>query len=102
MSLNHKFKEALSGLTMSVSVLRHDTRYRVMQAKRIETRHGTRVVLTLLEEDDRVISVFLPKRYGYAMEDSDIHDINTLRLQYYLIYRGKSSVSSALLVNIEL
>jgi hypothetical protein len=72
MSLNQKFKEALSGLTMSVSTLIHDTRYSVMQAKRIETRHGTRVVLTLLEEDDRVISVFLPKRYGDAMEDSDI------------------------------
>jgi hypothetical protein len=102
MSLNQKFKEALSGLTMSVSALRHDARYRVMQAKRIETRHGTRVVLTLLEEDDRIIRMFLPKCYGKAMEDSDTQDINTRRLQYYLIYRGKSSVTSALLVDIEL
>jgi hypothetical protein len=102
MSLNQKFKEALSGLTMNVSALRHDERCRVMHAKRIETRHGTHVVLTLLEEDDRVISVFLPKRYGDAMLDNDVQDINTRRLQYYLIYRGKSSVSSALLVDIEL
>jgi hypothetical protein len=28
------------------------------------------------DNDDRVISVFLPKRYGDAMEDSDLHDIN--------------------------
>jgi hypothetical protein len=70
---------------MSVSALRLDERYRVMQAKRIEKRHGTRVVLTLLLNEDRVISVFLPKPYGDAMEDSDIHDINTRRLQYYLI-----------------
>jgi hypothetical protein len=96
MSLNQKFKESLSGLTMSVSALRLDERCRVMQAKRIETRHGTRVVLILLEEDDRVISVFLPKRYGDAMEDSDMQDINTRRLLYYLNYRGKSSLSSAL------
>jgi hypothetical protein len=103
MSLTQKFKEALSGLTMSVLALRQDTRYRVTQAKRIETRHGSRVALTLIEdEDNRVISVFLPKRYGDAMEDSDIHDINTRRLQYYFTYRGKSSVSSALLVHIEL
>jgi hypothetical protein len=101
MSLNQKSKEAHSGLTISVSALRHDERYRVTHSKRIETRHGTRVVLTLLE-DDRVESVFLPKRYGDAMEDSDITDINTRRLQYYLIYRGKCSVSSALLVDIEL
>jgi hypothetical protein len=54
MSLNQKFKEALSGLSMSVSALRLYERYRLMQAKRIETRHGTLVLLTLLEEDDRV------------------------------------------------
>jgi hypothetical protein len=87
---------------MSVSALHHDERYRVTQAKRIETRHGMRVVLTLIEEDDRVISFFLPKRYGDAMEDSDLNDINTRLLQYYLTYRGKSSVSSALLVDTEL
>jgi hypothetical protein len=59
------------------------------------------VVLTLIEEDDRVISVLLPKRYIDAMDDSDIHDINTRRLQYYLTHSGKSSVSSALLVDID-
>jgi hypothetical protein len=102
MSLTQKFKEALSGLTVSVSALRQGTRYRVRQAKRVETRHGSRIVLTLLEEDDNVISVFLPKRYGDAMEDSDLHDINTRRLQYYIIYRRKSSVSQALIVDTEL
>jgi hypothetical protein len=60
MSLTKKFKEALSGLKVSVSALRQDTRYGVRQAKRVETRYGSRVVLTLLE-DDNVISVFLPK-----------------------------------------
>jgi hypothetical protein len=68
MSLNQKFKEALSGLTTSVSALHLDERYGVTHAKRIETRHGTRVVLTLFE-DDRVVSVFLPKRYGDVMQD---------------------------------
>jgi hypothetical protein len=87
---------------MSVLALRLGERYRVTHAKRIETRHGKRVVLTLLEEYDRVVSVFLPKRYGDAMEDSDIHDIHTRRLQCYLICRGKSSVSFALCVDIEL
>jgi Mg2+/Co2+ transporter CorB len=102
MSLNQKFKEALFGLTTSGSALRLDERYRVTHAKRIETRHGTRVVLTLLEKDDRVVSVFLPKRYGDAIEDTDITAINTGPVQYHLIYRGKSSVSAALLVDIEL
>jgi hypothetical protein len=52
MSLNRKFKDALSGLTMSVSALSLDERYGVIEAKRIETLHGTRVVLTLLDEDE--------------------------------------------------
>jgi hypothetical protein len=57
MSLTLKFREALSDLTVSVSALRHDERYRVTQAKRIETRHGKREVLTLEDGDDRVTSV---------------------------------------------
>jgi hypothetical protein len=103
MSLTQKFKKALSGLTLSVSALGQNERYRVTHAKRIETRHVSRVVLTLIEDNDEwVISVFLPKRYGDAMEDSDLNDINTRRLQYYLTYSGQSSVSRALLVDIEL
>jgi hypothetical protein len=102
MSLTQKFKEALSELSRSVSALRLDERYRVTYAKCIETRHGTRVVLTLLEKDDSVVSVFLPKRYGDAMNDADITDINTGRLHYHLVYMGKSSVSTDLLVDIAL
>jgi hypothetical protein len=64
------------------------------QAKRVETRHVSRVVLTVLDEDDSAVSVFLPKRYGDAMEDSDLHDINTRRLQYYLTYRGQFGIPS--------
>jgi Mg2+/Co2+ transporter CorB len=102
MSLNQNFKEALSELSTSVSALRLDERYRVTHARRLGTCHGMRVVLKLLEKDDRVVSVFLPKRYGDAMADADITDINTGHLQYHLIYSGKSSVSAALLVDIEL
>jgi hypothetical protein len=58
-------------------------------------------VLTVLDEDDRVFGVFLPKRHGDEMEDSDLHDMNSRRLQYYLTYRGQRSVSRALLVDIE-
>jgi hypothetical protein len=102
MSLNQKFKEAFSELTVSISALRHDSRNRIRQAKRLETCHGSQVVLTILEGQDNVISLFLPKTYGDAMEDSDIQYINTGGLQYYLIYRGKIAVSQTLIVDIEL
>jgi hypothetical protein len=80
MSLTQKFKDAVLGAIVRVSSLRLKTRYPVMHAKRVETRHGMRVVMTLLEEDDNVISLFLPKRYGDSTEDTDITDINTRRL----------------------
>jgi hypothetical protein len=102
MSLSQKFKEPLSGVIVSFSELGQETRYQVMQARRVETQHGLRVLMTLLEEDGDVISVFLPKRYGDAILDSDIADINTKLLQYYLTYKGKSSVSQAVIVEIEL
>jgi hypothetical protein len=101
MSLTQKFRQDPSDLTVSVSALRHDELYRVTQAKRMETRHGKRVVLTLEDGDDRVI--FVPaKTIRRRNGGSDMHDINTRRLHYYLTYRGKSSVSSVLLVDIEL
>jgi hypothetical protein len=58
MSLTQRFREALSDLTVSVSALRHEKRYSVTQAMRIETLHGKRVVMTLIQDgDDRVNSV---------------------------------------------
>jgi hypothetical protein len=73
-----------------------------MHAKRVETRYGMRVVMALGEEDGNIVEVFLPKRYGYAMEDADVTDIITKRLQYYLTYKGNSSASQALILQIEL
>jgi hypothetical protein len=58
--------------------------------------------MTLLEEDNNVFCVFLLKRYGDAMEDTDITDINTRCLHYYLTHKGNSSDSQALIVDIEL
>jgi hypothetical protein len=60
MSLTQKFRESLSGGIVSVSLLRLETRYRVMHAGRVETSYGMRVVMKLREEDDKVISTFLP------------------------------------------
>jgi hypothetical protein len=65
-------------------------------------RYGMRAVMSLDEEDGNIIEVFLQKRYGYAVEDTDITDILTKRLQYYLTYKGKSSASQALILQIEL
>jgi hypothetical protein len=45
--------------------------------------------MALGEDDGNIIEVFLPNRYGDAVEDTDITDINTKRMQYYLTYKGK-------------
>jgi hypothetical protein len=102
MSLSQKFKDVVSGPAVSVSSLYRDMRYPVRQAKRVETRYGMRVLMALSEEGGNTIEVFPPKRYGDAIEDTDMDDIKTKRLQYHLTYKGKSSASQALNVQIDL
>jgi hypothetical protein len=102
MSLTQKFRYAVSGPSVSVSSLYRDMRFPFLHAKRVETNSVMRVVVTLSEEFGNTVEVFLPKRYGDALEDTDMDDINTKQVQYYLTYKGKCSASSALILQIEL
>jgi hypothetical protein len=77
-------------------------RYPVIQAKRLETKYGMRVVVVLSEEGGNIIEEFLTKRYGDDIDDSDMADIKSKRLQYYLFYKGKRLASSALILQMEL
>jgi hypothetical protein len=57
--------------------------------RRMNTKYGMGVVPALCEgEHANVVEVFLPKRYGDLIEDSDMEAINTKPKQYYLTTRG--------------
>jgi hypothetical protein len=97
-----RFNNAVSGVAVRFSALDRDTRYPVLHAERVETRFGPRVRVALREEDGNIVDVFLPRRYGDTFEDANLAAINTRQLQYYITYKGKSSVSNALILQIDL
>jgi hypothetical protein len=73
-----------------------------MEAKRLQTPYGTRVVAALREENRAiVIREFLPKRYSDVFEDSDLDAIKSKQLQYYLTYR-RTSPSKSIILQIDL
>jgi hypothetical protein len=45
------------------------------------------------EEAGNTVEVFLPKRYGDVIDETDMIHINNRHQQYYLVYKGTSSSS---------
>jgi hypothetical protein len=60
-----------------------------------------RVAAAFLEESGNIVEVFLPKRYGDVFEDKDMAHISAEPQKYHLTYKGKSSASQALILQIE-
>jgi hypothetical protein len=66
----------------------------------VEPKFGPRVRAALQEENGDIVSVFLPHRYVISFEQADMVVINTRQMQYDLVYKGKSSVSKALILQL--
>jgi len=76
MDLAKRFQEAFAYADVSVSSLDAHTPYPITRAKRISTKYGLAVVLTLQGPDAGVVQVFLPQRYSDVITDSDLTSIN--------------------------
>ena len=84
MALSQKFKDAVSGATVNVTVLYMGTRYLVLHCERVDTTYGDSVRLTLREDaEENIIRVFLPCHYGETITDEDMASINNHKIQYY-------------------
>ena len=91
MSLTQKFRDAFAGGAVNVTAPRIGTRYPVINCDRVGTKYGDAVRLTLREEDDNTVRIFLPRHYGSAMSEDDMAAIKSQRIKYYLTYKGKSA-----------
>jgi hypothetical protein len=88
MDLRKKFEEVEACHYMSVDSLQTDRPYSIIRAERIATRYGPSVVLSLLDSLDRVIRVFIPKRFYSSFSDENIDQINSSSVNLRLIYKG--------------
>jgi hypothetical protein len=79
-----------------------DTPYPIFHAERIETKYGLSVLISIRENEDSCVKVFLPRRYSKCFLEEDISSINERRVNYVLIYKGLSSTFIAYILQIEL
>jgi hypothetical protein len=88
MDLRKKIAEIEAFQYMSVGSLQTDRPYPILRAERIATRYGPSVMLSLSDSPDRIIRVFIPKRFYSSFSDENVEDINSKAVNLQLIYRG--------------
>jgi len=101
MDLGKRFEEATTYASVSVSSLEPHKQYPIFRAKRISTKYGLAVVLTLQALAVVIVQVFLPQRYSDVIMDTNLESINSKAVALSLVYRGVCELSKAYLLAIE-
>ena len=87
-NLAKRFDEATVYESVNVNSLQPHIFYAILKAKRIPTKYGPSIVLTIRISETRIVQVFLPKHYSEIMSDTDINDINSKAVSLHLVYKG--------------
>jgi len=88
MDLKRKFLEAKDCDVIKVEQMAIDRKYPIVRAKRVNTRFGGTVLLTIEDSPEQLVKVFLPNRYSVLFNDDDIECISSKCVQLHLIYKG--------------
>jgi len=100
MDLTKRFEEATAYASVNVNTLEPHKLYPIVRVKRITTKYGPTVVLTLCIAENNV-QVFLSKRYSDVVSDADIDAINSKAVSLHLVYKGVCESSKLYLLAIE-
>jgi len=101
MDLTKRFEEATAYASVNVNALEPHKLYPIIRAKRIPTKYGLSVVLTLRIAESKIVQVFLPKRYTDVVSDADIDAINSKAVSLHLVYKGVCESSKSYFLAIE-
>ena len=88
MDLKSRFVAADITDVIKVNELVVGKKYPISKARRLDTKYGESMLITVLEFSENPVSVFLPKRYTGVFTDDDIERINSRRTKLQLIYKG--------------
>ena len=86
MDLAQKFDGVTCDTNISVSELDVNRKYRILQTRRLTTRYGPTVILTVKGENAALVQVFLPRRYSDVFSDTDIEQINSNAVFLHLLF----------------
>jgi hypothetical protein len=103
MDLSKRFAEATtSSQTVSVGSLDVGNEYPILYAKRMTSKYGSTVLLTLqTSSDSDPVLTLLPKRYADVVSDDDIMKIRDNDVSLHLVFKGVCETTKAFVLAIE-
>ena len=101
MDLKLRFVEADVCDVIKESEMQVGRKYPITRARRMVTKYGESVLLTILGDDGNSVRVFLPKRYTAVLTDDDIDMINSKRVALSIIYNGTCEKTKACKLEID-
>jgi hypothetical protein len=102
MDLYAKFKMITSCQQTKITTLKIDTPYPIERAKRVQTKYGEAILMSLQAESPHTfVKVFLPKRDGSLFRDDDLRSINEKTISLSLKYLGTNTASNSYILDIE-
>ena len=97
----NKFEEATASASVNISSLILNTPYPVVRAKRITTKFGSTVLLSIEDTDEQLVQIFLPKPYASVVSDEDIAKLNSRSIYLNLVYKGMCERTKSYLLAID-
>jgi len=101
MDLAKRFEEATSCTSVTISSLEINKLYPIVRAKRITTKYGPTILLSIRDSEAKVVQIFLPKRFCAVISNEDMEKINSKAVSLNLVYRGICETSKSYLLAIE-
>jgi len=104
MEVAKKFENATvsaSSASVTISTLVLNTLYPIVRAKRITTKFGSTVLLSIRDSDEQLVQIFFPKRLASVVSDEDIAKINSRSIYLNLMYKGICEKTKSYLLAID-
>ena len=76
MELAKKFEEATSCQSVNINSLSTDKKYPIVRTKRMTSKFGPTILLTIRDSESTTVQTFLPKRYSAVLSDDDMEKIS--------------------------
>ena len=73
--------------TKRISELNVDQEYPVIEIKQLLTKHGNKILTTLIDNDYDEFQIFLPDRFSKSISDKELKMLNKIQ-NLKLIYKG--------------
>ena len=99
--LSRKIQVVDSCYSIKVSSLQVDIKYPITHDEKGATRFGPAIVFAIRDTPDRILKVFMPRRFYSAFSNEDFEEINSEKVALNLVYKGQYVNTHTFKVTIE-